>query len=95
METKSDRYDHIVIETTGMADPRPILSIFTATEMMDLLRLDGVVTLVDAKNVGRHLDDTKGLPEAVNEALEQIAYSDRIVLNKIDLVSSFPAFFDS
>ena len=45
----------------------------------------GVVTLVDAKHVGRHLDEEKP-GDAVNEALQQIAYADRIVLNKTDLV---------
>jgi G3E family GTPase len=48
--------------------------------------LDGVLTLVDAKHIGQHLDEEK--PEGVvNEALAQVAYADRIILNKIDLVS--------
>ena len=47
--------------------------------------LDGVLTLVDAKHVMRHLDEVK--PEGVvNEALAQVAYADRIILNKTDLV---------
>ena len=47
--------------------------------------LDGVLTLVDAKHVMRHLDEQK--PEGVvNEALAQVAYADRIILNKTDLV---------
>ena len=50
-------------------------------------RLDGLITLVDAKNVERHLDDEKQDPNAVNEAVAQIAYADRILLNKTDLVS--------
>lgn len=80
-------FDHIVIETTGLADPRPIISIFTTTYISQSLRLDGVVTMVDAKNVERHLDDEAGTAKgAVNEALQQIAYADRIVLNKTDLV---------
>merc|ERR1719399_2479571 len=49
-------------------------------------RLDGIVTLVDAKHVEQHLDDDKG--EGVeNEAVEQVAFADRLLLNKIDLVS--------
>ena len=55
--------------------------------------LDGVLTLVDAKHVMRHLDEQK--PEGVvNEALAQVAYADRIILNKTDLVgppSTFPS----
>merc|ERR1712060_990857 len=51
------------------------------------LRLDGILTLVDAKHVIQHLDEEK--PEGVeNEAVEQIAFADRILLNKCDLVDS-------
>lgn len=47
--------------------------------------LDGVLTLVDAKHIGQHLDEKK--PDGVvNEALSQVAYADRIILNKTDLV---------
>ena len=56
-------------------------------DLMDDIRLDGVVTLVDAKHVEQHLDDKEMSEEAVNEAVEQIAYADRILLNKVDLVS--------
>ena len=56
-------------------------------DMQDNIRLDGVVTLVDAKHVEQHLDDKAKNEEAVNEAVEQIAYADRILLNKVDLVS--------
>lgn len=49
-------------------------------------RLDAILTLVDAKHVLRHLDEQK--PEGVeNEAVEQVAFADRILLNKVDLVS--------
>ena len=57
-------------------------------DLMDDIRLDGVVTLVDAKHVEQHLDDEDKSEEAVNEAVEQIAYADRILLNKVDLVST-------
>jgi G3E family GTPase len=51
------------------------------------MRLDGILTLVDAKHIIQHLDDEK--PEGVeNEAVEQIAFADRILLNKCDLVDS-------
>lgn len=59
---------------------------FLDPNMADNIRLDGVVTLVDAKHVGQHLDEEKP-DDAVNEALQQIAYADRIILNKTDLVS--------
>lgn len=48
--------------------------------------LDGVLTLVDAKHIGQHLNERKA-EGVVNEALSQVAYADRIILNKTDLVS--------
>ena len=76
-----------MIETTGLANPAPIIFSLTAVDQIaDYVRLDGLITLVDAKNVERHLDDQKKAPEAVNEAVAQIAYADRILLNKTDLV---------
>ncbi len=85
---RRDKFDHIIIETTGLADPGPIISIFYSTQLADYLKVDGVVTMVDAKNVERHLDEEKSDKGVVNEALQQIAYADRIILNKTDLVSS-------
>lgn len=84
---KKGRFDHIVIETTGLANPAPIIQTFYAEDsVFNDVKLDGVVTLVDAKHVGLHLDEVK--PEGiVNEAVEQIAYADRIIVNKTDLVS--------
>lgn len=84
---RRNEFDHIVIETTGLANPAPIISSFYAdARLPDRVRLDGVVTVVDAKFAERHLNEEK--PEGVvNEAVEQIAYADRIVLNKTDLVT--------
>ncbi|KAL4313295.1 hypothetical protein GQ457_01G039830 [Hibiscus cannabinus] len=83
---KKGRFDHIVIETTGLANPAPIIQTFYAEDQVfNDVKLDGVVTLVDAKHVGFHLDEVK--PKGVvNEAVEQIAYADRIIVNKTDLV---------
>jgi len=80
--------DGILIETTGLADPAPVAQTFFADDFVQQhLRLDGILTLVDAKHVIQHLDDEK--PEGVeNEAVEQIAFADRILLNKCDLVDS-------
>ncbi|PIN14447.1 Cobalamin synthesis protein [Handroanthus impetiginosus] len=84
---KKGKFDHIVIETTGLANPAPIIQTFYAEDQIfNDVKLDGVVTLVDAKHVGFHLDEVK--PKGVvNEAVEQIAYADRIIVNKTDLVS--------
>jgi G3E family GTPase len=84
---RKDRFDQIIIETTGLADPAPVAqTFFVDAEMADQLRLDAIVTVVDAKHIVTHLDDVK--PEGVeNEAVEQLAFADRVVLNKTDLVS--------
>ena len=77
---RRDKFDHILIETTGLADPGPVIQTFFADE--DLKRsliVDSVVTLVDAKHVLLHIDDSR-------EVKEQIAFADIILLNKIDLV---------
>ncbi|KAF9685076.1 hypothetical protein SADUNF_Sadunf03G0016700 [Salix dunnii] len=83
---KKDKFDHIVIETTGLANPAPIIQTFYAEDQVfNDVKLDGVVTLVDAKHAPLHLDEVK--PKGVvNEAVEQIAYADRVIVNKTDLV---------
>lgn len=86
VDKKKGKFNHIVIETTGLANPAPIIQTFYAEDQVfNDVKLDGVVTLVDAKHIGLHLDEVK--PKGmVNEAVEQIAYADRIILNKTDLV---------
>ncbi|KAJ8613015.1 hypothetical protein CTAYLR_004066 [Chrysophaeum taylorii] len=81
------KLDAIVIETTGLADPAPVAqTFFVEPKVQSFARLDGLITLVDAKHVEQHLDEEK--PDgAENEAVEQVAFADRIILNKIDLVS--------
>mmetsp|Transcript_29161 Transcript_29161/g.75470 ORF Transcript_29161/g.75470 Transcript_29161/m.75470 type:complete len:401 (+) Transcript_29161:265-1467(+) len=87
LHARRDEFDHIVIETTGLANPAPIISSFYMDqELPDKVRLDGVVTVVDSKHVTRHLDNRK--EGTVSEAVEQIAYADRILLNKTDLVDT-------
>ena len=83
---RKDRFDAILIETTGLADPAPIAQTFFMDDVLrEQLRLDCIVTVVDAQHVLTHLDAEK--PEGVeNEAVEQIAFADRIVLNKMALV---------
>jgi G3E family GTPase len=81
------KLDGVVIETTGMADPAPVAqTFFVDDEVKASFRLDGIVTLVDAKHIEQHLDEEK--PEgAENESVEQVAFADRMILNKTDLVS--------
>ncbi len=80
-------FNGIIIETTGLADPAPVAQTFFADERVsNNYYLDGIITVVDAKHIVQHLDDEK--PEGVeNESVEQLAFADRIMLNKIDLVS--------
>jgi G3E family GTPase len=84
---RKDRLDGILIETTGLANPSPVAqTFFTDDEMRRNFRLDGIVTVVDAKHVGTHLDSD-------DESVKQVAFADVILLNKTDLAS--PAELDA
>ena len=79
---RRDKFDYIMIETTGLADPGPVAqTFFMDDEVQRQLALDGVVTLIDAKHILQHIDES-------DEAQEQIAFADVILLNKCDLVST-------
>lgn len=76
-----DRLARVVVETTGLADPAPVLqSIMAHPALVQAFRLDGVITLVDAVNGNATLD-------AHVEAMKQVAVADRIVLSKADLAT--------
>ena len=81
-------FDAVLIETTGMADPAPVAqTFFVDDDVKAMYRLDGIITVVDAAHVEAHLDEEK--PEgAENEFVEQLAFADRIILNKCDLLLS-------
>ncbi|KAF0892284.1 hypothetical protein E2562_014853 [Oryza meyeriana var. granulata] len=88
VKQKGDKFDHIVIETTGLAKPGPVVETFCSDELVSrYVKLDGVVTMVDCKHAMKHLNEVKAR-WVVNEAVEQVAYADRILLNKTDLVDN-------
>ncbi|KAJ8903504.1 hypothetical protein NDN08_004610 [Rhodosorus marinus] len=77
---KMKKFDLVVIEMSGLADPGPVASLFWIDEELELgLRLDGVICLVDARHAGRHLGDPI--------FMKQVALADLVIVNKVDLAS--------
>ena len=77
---RRDKFDYILIETTGMADPGPVAqTFFLDDELKNQFQLDAIVTMVDAKHFEQHVDE-------LNEPAEQVAFADLVLLNKTDLV---------
>jgi len=87
------KLDGVIIETTGLADPAPVCqSFFIEDAISKYYEIDAVLTVVDAKHIIQHLDEEK--PKDVeNEAVEQVAFADRILVNKIDLIDD-PSYLD-
>ena len=82
LRKRRDRFDSVLIETTGLADPGPVAqTFFIDEELKEHYTLDAIVTLVDARHIEQELQNS---PIAV----EQIAFADVILLNKIDLVDA-------
>ena len=78
---RRDKFDYIIVETTGLADPGPVAqTFFIDDDLREHFQLDAIVTLVDAKHAEAHLEE-------VRAASEQIAFADVVLLNKTDLVS--------
>ena len=75
---RRDRLDHILVETSGLANPTPVAQTFFANEkVMSETSLDAIVTLVDARHAAAHLE---------HQTVDQIVIADRIIMNKVDLV---------
>ena len=78
---RRDKFDYVLVETTGLADPGPVAqTFFMDDEIRDEFSLDGIVTLVDAAHIEQQLGRS-------DESSEQVAFADVLVLNKTDLVS--------
>jgi G3E family GTPase len=76
-----DSFDTLMIETTGLADPAPVVQTFFIDDRIrSEFRMNGVVTVVDSKHIFQQLDRSP-------EAKEQIAFADLVLLNKMDLIS--------
>lgn len=85
---RGDQFDRIIIETSGMADPNPVAqTFFVDEEIAAHYTLDAIVTLVDAKHIGAHLDEI-GMDGVGDQAVNQVAFADRVVINKVDLVTA-------
>ena len=84
--TAARKLDGIIIETTGLADPAPVAQTFFMDESIKArARLDAIITVVDARHALPKLRE-KRAPGVEIEAIEQVAFADKILLNKIDLV---------
>src|SRR5712675_342749 len=80
-DTGALKFDRVVIETTGMADPGPVAqTFFTDEEIGNYYLLDSILTVVDASHEKQQLDE-------IHEAQEQVGFADRILMSKTDLVS--------
>jgi Ni2+-binding GTPase involved in maturation of urease and hydrogenase len=79
--TRRDKFDRIVLETTGLANPGPVAQTFFVDDAMrDKFALDGIVTMVDARHFDQQILNSE-------ETTTQVAFADVIVLNKADLVT--------
>jgi G3E family GTPase len=79
------KFDRVIIETTGMADPGPVAqTFFTDEEIGNYYLLDSILTVVDAKHAEKQLDDFR-------EAQEQVGFADRILMSKTDLIAETEA----
>ena len=84
---RKDKFDRVILETTGLADPGPVAQTFFVDEAIrEQYELDGIITLVDSKHVHKHLDDN------TDEVMAQVAFADRIILNKADLITQDEMF---
>ena len=77
---RRNKFDYVLVETTGLADPGPVAqTFFMDDEIRDEFSLDGIVTVIDAAHIDQQLERSK-------ESSEQVAFADILILNKSDLV---------
>ena len=79
------KIDYIIIETTGMADPAPVLQTFLINEeVQEFCKIDSCVTICDSSQIVLRLEEDRE-EGCENEAVEQVCFADKIFLNKVDL----------
>ncbi|WOK94437.1 COBW domain-containing protein 1 isoform X2 [Canna indica] len=84
---RKERLDHILLETTGLADPAPLASVLWLDDQLEsAVILDSIITVVDAKNLQRQLEEHRK-SSSFPEVFLQIAFADVVILNKVDLIS--------
>uniref|UniRef100_A0A803QPV5 CobW C-terminal domain-containing protein n=1 Tax=Cannabis sativa TaxID=3483 RepID=A0A803QPV5_CANSA len=84
---RKERIDHILLETTGLANPAPLASVLWLDDQLESsVKLDSIITVVDAKNLRFQLNERHS-SSSFAEAVSQIAFADVVILNKVDLVS--------
>jgi len=84
-QQSSPRSSYIIVETSGLADPGPIIQTFFRQDMQARFKLDGVVAVVDAKHISHHLQG--GFLSRSSEAGRQVGFADVVLLNKTDIAS--------
>ena len=77
---KSKKLDYLIVETTGLADPLPVAMTFAGSDLRDKVRLDSIITLIDAENFNFEIKSS-------DIAYSQILYGDILLINKCDLVN--------
>lgn len=80
IRNKAETFDRIIIETTGMADPAPVIQTLLMDESIsETFEIDSVITMIDGKHIHKHFYE--------EEVKSQIAFADIILINKVDLIS--------
>lgn len=84
MQSTETLIDGVLIETTGMADPGPVIKVFQTPGISQTMRIDSVLTVVDVNRISEQLERPITEPATINEAVQQVIFADKILLNKSD-----------
>ena len=88
LKDRKSEFDLVLVETTGLANPAPVVATFTQNPVVaNHFRVDGIICLVDCKFIREHLEEERA-DDTINEVVTQVAFADKVLMNKIDLVSA-------